>query len=139
MGFSFNWAGVNIPQIQVKDQWAQSREDAMNLGKAVRGFEVRQANREYADIIEGRNKALTKMDEISNRIAQLQQRNEEIRSQLSGMQQTAVQPDLGYRGEDIYPGGVAVNLDPNMPKRVQTYPGQQISGIPVENQFFFGR
>ena len=94
MAFSFNWAGVNIPQIQVKDNWAQARDDAMNLGKAVRGYEVRQANKEYADIIEGRNKALTKMDEISNRIAQLQRRNEEIRLQLSGMVQTGVEPTM---------------------------------------------
>lgn len=94
MAFSFNWAGVNVPQIQVKDQWAQSREDLGNLGKALRGYEIRQANKEYADIIEGRNKSLARMDEISNRIAQLQKRNDEIRSQLAGMQQTAVDPAM---------------------------------------------
>ena len=133
MAFSFNWAGVNVPQIQVKDQWAQSREDLGNLGKALRGYEIRQANKEYADIIEGRNKSLARMDEISNRIAQLQKRNDEIRAQLSGMQQTAVQPDLGYRGEDIYPGGVAVNLDPNLMQR--QVPAANVSGIPVGNVF----
>lgn len=139
MGFSFNWAGVNIPQIQVKDTTENAMRDAENIGRALRGYEVRQANKEYANMISSRNEALTKMDEISNRIASLQKRNEEIRLQLSGMQQKAVEPDEGYRGEDIYPGGVGVNLDPNMPKRVQTYPGERISGIPVENQFFFGR
>ena len=139
MGFSFNWAGVNIPQIQVKDTTENAMRDADNIGRALRGYEVRQANKEYANLISSRNEALTKMDEISNRIASLQKRNEEIRAALSGMQQQAVQPDDGYKGEDLYPGGVAVNLDPNMPKRVQTYPGERISGIPVENQFLFGR
>lgn len=129
MGFSFNWAGVNIPQIQVKDNWAQSREDAKTLGAALRGYEVKKANKEYAGLISSRNEALAKMDEISNRIASLQKRNEEIRSQLAGMQQTAVQPDEGYKGEDIYPGGVAVNLDRNlMPRDIQ---GPNVSGIPV--------
>lgn len=94
MAFSFNWAGVNIQPIQPKDTMEQARVDAANIGSAIRGYEVRQANREYADIIEGRNKSLARMDEISNRIAQLQRRNEEIRSQLAGMQQTAVDPAM---------------------------------------------
>lgn len=94
MAFSFNWAGLNVPQIQPKDTMEQARVDAANIGSALRGYEIRQANREYADIIKGRNDALTRMDEISNRIAQLQRRNEEIRSQLAGMQQTGVQPTL---------------------------------------------
>ena len=129
MGFSFNWAGVNIPQIQVKDTTENAMRDAANLGAAVRGYEVKQANKEYANLISSRNEALTKMDEISNRIASLQKRNEEIRLQLSGMQQTAVQPDEGYRGEDLSPGGVATNLDRNlMPRDIQ---GPDVSGIPV--------
>ena len=93
MGFSFNWAGVNIPQIQVKDTTENAMRDAKNLGSALRGYEVKQANKEYANLISSRNEALTKMDEISNRIAQLQRRNEEIKAELAGMQQQAVQPN----------------------------------------------
>lgn len=129
MGFSFNWAGVNIPQIQPKDTTENAMRDAKNLGAALRGYEVKQANKEYANLISSRNEALTKMDEISNRIAQLQKRNEEIKAELAGMQQQAVEPDEGYKGEDIYPGGVAVNLDRNlMPRDIQ---GPNVSGIPV--------
>ena len=129
MGFSFNWAGVNIPQIQVKDTTENAMRDADNIGRALRGYEVRQANKEYANLISSRNEALTKMDEISNRIASLQKRNEEIRAELAGMQQTAVQPDDGYKGEDLYPGGVSTNLDRNlMPRDIQ---GPNVSGIPV--------
>ena len=129
MGFSFNWAGVNIPQIQVKDTTENAMRDADNIGRALRGYEVRQANKEYANLISSRNEALTKMDEISNRIASLQKRNEEIRTALSGMQQNAVQPDEGYKGEDLYPGGVATNFDRNlMPRDIQ---GPNVSGIPV--------
>ena len=97
--------------------------------RALRGYEVKQANKEYANLISSRNEALTKMDEISNRIAQLQKRNEEIKAELAGMQQKAVEPDEGYKGEDIYPGGIAVNLDRNlMPRDIQ---GPNVSGIPV--------
>lgn len=129
MGFSFNWAGVNIPQIQPKDTTDNAMRDADNLGRALRGYEVKQANKEYANLISSRNEALTKMDEISNRIAQLQKRNEEIKAELAGMQQKAVEPDEGYKGEDIYPGGIAVNLDRNlMPRDIQ---GPNVSGIPV--------
>lgn len=103
MAFSFNWAGVNIQPIQPKDTMEQARVDAANLGAAVRGYEVRKANREYADILSGRNDALKKMDEISNRIAQLQRRNEEIRSQLAGMQQTAVQPYAANQAQTFVP------------------------------------
>lgn len=103
MAFSFNWAGLNVPQIQPKDTMEQARADAANLGAAVRGYEVRKANREYADIIEGRNKSLARMDEISNRIAQLQRRNEEIRSQLAGMQQTGVQPYVANQAQTFVP------------------------------------
>lgn len=93
MGFSFNWAGVNIPQIQPKDTTENAMRDAKNLGAALRGYEVKQANKEYANLISSRNEALAKMDEISNRIASLQKRNEEIKVELAGMQQTAVQPN----------------------------------------------
>lgn len=95
MAFSFNWAGLNVPQIQSKDTTQQAYTDASNLGKALRGYEVREANREYADLINGRNDGLTRMAEISKRIAQLQKRNEEIRSQLSGM----VQPYAANQGQ----------------------------------------
>lgn len=103
MAFSFNWAGVNIQPIQPKDTMEQARIDAANIGSALRGYEIRQANREYADIIKGRNDSLTRMDEISNRIAQLQRRNEEIRSQLAGMQQTVVQPEFQQKVPTFVP------------------------------------
>ena len=56
MAFSFNWAGVNVPQIQVKNQWAEAREDARALGAGARGaqnmIDRREADREYAGILD---------------------------------------------------------------------------------------
>lgn len=109
MAFSFNWAGLNVPQIQAKDTTQQAYTDASNLGKALRGYEVREANREYADIVNARNDTLTRMGEISKRLAELQKRREEIRSQLYGMQQqpySATQPQQAVPNYPYYNQGV---------------------------------
>ena len=132
MAFSFNWAGIDIPQIQVKDRWAEAREDAANIGKALRGYEKREADREYADILERRNSELERMDGISARIASLQKRNGEIREILASMEQNSVNPDE-YNGKGIYPGGIDMNLDRSlMPREIQ---GPSVSGVPVNSVF----
>lgn len=132
MAFSFNWAGVNVPQIQVKDRWDEAREDAATLGKALRGYEKREADREYAGLLERRNSALERMDGISARIAALQKRNEEIRARLASMEQKTVEPDE-YTGQGIYPGGLDMNLDRAlMPRDIQ---GPSVSGVPVNSVF----
>ena len=40
MGFSFNWAGVNIPQIQVKDTTENAMRDAENIGTDTDGIVI---------------------------------------------------------------------------------------------------
>ena len=132
MAFSFNWAGIDIPQLQVKDRWEEAREDAATLGKALRGYEKREADREYAGLIERRNSELERMDGISARIASLQKRNGEIREILASMEQNSVNPDE-YNGKGIYPGGLDMNLDRSlMPREIQ---GPSVSGVPVNNVF----
>lgn len=132
MAFSFNWAGIDIPQIQVKDRWAEAREDAANIGKALRGYEKREADREYAGLLERRNSELDRMDGISARIASLQKRNGEIREILASMEQNSVNPDE-YNGKVIYPGGLDLNLDRSlMPRDIQ---GPSVSGVPVNSVF----
>ena len=132
MAFSFNWAGTNLPQIQVKDRWEEAREDAATLGKALRGYEKREADREYAGLLERRNSELERMDGISARIASLQKRNGEIREILASMEQNSVNPDE-YDGKGIYPGGLDLNLDRSlMPRDIQ---GPSVSGVPVNSVF----
>lgn len=132
MAFSFNWAGIDIPQLQVKDRWEEAREDAATLGKALRGYEKREADREYAGLLERRNSELDRMDGISARIASLQKRNGEIREILASMEQNSVNPDE-YNGKGIYPGGIDMNLDRSlMPREIQ---GPSVSGVPVNNVF----
>lgn len=90
MAFTFNWAGVNINPIQggSKNYQQTIRNDAANWGGAVRGYEQRKANQEYATILDKQHR----MAEIQGRIKQLEARNAEIRNQIQGMAQTAVAP-----------------------------------------------
>lgn len=87
MSFTFNWAGVHVNPIQVKDRSQQVREDAGNWGKAVRGYQVSKANDEYAEMlnnfkptdVQGINSEIGK---LTMELQQLKQRNAEIKTQL---------------------------------------------------------
>ena len=86
MAFSFNWAGLNVPQIQVKDRGEEAREDAANIGKALRGYEKREADREYADILNGYEGPSTdrgpEYRALHQELASLKARNAEIARRL---------------------------------------------------------
>lgn len=56
MSFSFNWAGVNIPQASVEPNaniQARSRADGAAWGNALRGYDRYVADRDYAGLLEG--------------------------------------------------------------------------------------
>lgn len=90
MAFSFNWAGVNVPQIQVKNQWAEAREDARALGAGARGaqnmIDRREADREYAGILDGYAGPSTdrgpEYRALQQELASLKARNAEIARRL---------------------------------------------------------
>lgn len=152
MAFSFNWAGVNIPQIQVKDNWAQARVDAANLGAAVRGYQNRQAANEYADAIDRyRNNARWDMgseradaQRIEAEIQRLQQENAEIDRMIKQQSSdTGTEPavtEMPYDPEYERQLSVFNSFDPANPKKyskddiksVQSFigvPEQDIDGI----------
>ena len=132
MAFSFNWAGMYVPQVNAYDGTENAMSDASNAALAARGFERRAADSEYAGLLERRNSELERMDGISARIASLQKRNEEIRALLASMEQKAVGPDE-YNGQGIYPGGIDMNLDRSlMPRDIH---GPSVSGVPVNSVF----
>ena len=84
MGFSFNWAGVNIPQIQPKDTTQQAYLDAANLGSAVKGYQRMQANKEYGDLIKNYREGnySEKVIALKEELNRLKERNKEIAAQL---------------------------------------------------------
>lgn len=87
MAFTFNWAGMNVPQIQGGSRNYQQtiRSDAQAAGNLVRGYEQRKAAQEYADILNGFKGAdMSEVTAIEQEIASLKQRNAEIMTQLGG-------------------------------------------------------
>lgn len=94
MAFTFNWArGQSIPTIKGGDRSYQQtiRNDAANWGSALRGYETRKANQEYADML-GAN--ASDIAAIKAEIAALEQRNAELASQAASEQ--AAQQMQGY-------------------------------------------
>ena len=93
MAFSFNWAGLNVDNVTPFDSQAAANRDMENIGKGIWGMQKRAADKEYADMLDARVQSSARMEEIYAEIAKLEKRNEEIRAQLSGMQQTQVAPN----------------------------------------------
>lgn len=92
MGFSFNWAGVNVPQASMEGNASvqnRMRSDAAAWGQAARGYvdrtKAEDAAREYADIIGsyGQNQQTAPdVAAIEQEIQRLKARNAEIARQL---------------------------------------------------------
>lgn len=94
MSFTFNWAGVQgVTPVQVKDRDMTVRSDAAAWGSALRGYERRKADEEYAGILDKQRR----VNEIKARIQQLESRNAEIRSQMSTITPQTVQPAQQYQ------------------------------------------
>lgn len=132
MAFSFNWAGMSVPQVNAYDGTENAMRDASNAALAARGFERRAADTEYAKMLEKGGNAASRISEIESRIKELKARNDEIRALLASMEQKAVGPDE-YNGQGIYPGGIDMNLDRSlMPRDIH---GPSVSGVPVNSVF----
>lgn len=88
MSFTFNWAGVNVNPVQVKDRSQQIREDAGKWGRAVRGYTVDKANDEYANLLQEYSKGDPRIAEIQNKISALEAQNAELMEQKAKLENT---------------------------------------------------
>lgn len=88
MSFTFNWAGVQVPQIEKQNNMKQSIVDAANWGGAARGYLVDRADKEYQGILNDytQNQELSRrnVEALRAELAQLKARNEEIRQLIGG-------------------------------------------------------
>lgn len=90
MAFSFNWAGLSVPQVNVT-QPAVTNEDFRAMGTAARGYKNRQAASEFANKIDNYRRGIfadkqanqKRIAEIEAEIARLEQEN----AQLSAVSQ----------------------------------------------------
>lgn len=92
MSFSFNWAGVNIPQAAVEPNasiQARSRADGAAWGNALRGYVNDRGMKEYAAMIENAQRdSDPRIMAIEAEISKLEARNAELqRMQLAAQQQ----------------------------------------------------
>ena len=124
MAFTFNWAGFGNPEIKGGNgEYLKTlRDDYGNAGAAVRGWRIDKANKEYADMLDKQHR----MSEIQARIKQLEQRNAEIRQQIQGSAQNAVDPIEPIPSNNPY-GSIDDFVGVNKPAN--------ISGIPIRNAF----
>lgn len=103
MSFSFNWSGLDIPQISGGDTTQMASQSASLFGSAARGADRMVADREYAGILRGNSaEARQRLAELKAELSRLQARNEEIRS-LIGKPQTPVQPNLPVPQTPVQP------------------------------------
>lgn len=82
MAFSFNWAGIRTPSIAVKDRTEAATRAAENFGAAARGYENRELDKEFADMLQGRSGVKGRIAEIEKEIKTLRNRNAEIKAIL---------------------------------------------------------
>lgn len=87
MAFTFNWAGVNIPTIQggTNNYQQTIRNDASSWGNALRGYEQRKANQEYADMLGQYSNGNPRIAEIEAEIKQLEAQNAELEKQRTAL------------------------------------------------------
>ena len=92
MGFSFNWAGTNIQQIN-PHQSRQAYEDAKNLGTAAMGARKMIGMQKYADLIrQGAGGNASRIAEIQAEIQRLENRNKELQSMATGYPGVQAEP-----------------------------------------------
>lgn len=92
MGFSFNWAGTNIQQIN-PNQSRQAYEDAKNLGTAAMGARKMIGMQKYADLIrQGAGGNASRIAEIQAEINRLEARNKELQSMATGYPGVQAEP-----------------------------------------------
>lgn len=138
MSFSFNWAGLNMPSVSF-NKAVDDQDFGKNLGLAARGFDNRQAAKDYADKIDtfrmSQNaKAMsdkTRVENIKAEIARLVKENEAIDAQLAQAVPTqpqnpyaVPQEDPEYTEEELQ----AVSFNPDTATRDQIKAMQRIVG-----------
>ena len=131
MAFSFNWAGLQVPQAKFTKA-IEDEEFGKNLGLAARGYENRQAAKEYARKIDqfrqGRaadaSDKASRIAAIKAEIAKLETENESIEKKLNAPlpQQMETEPAWAPTEEEWN----ALMFDPESASKEQIISMQQI-------------
>ena len=135
MAFTFNWArGQSIPTIKRGDRSYQQtiRNDAANWGSALRGYETRKANQEYADMLGGN---VSEIAAIKAEIAALEKRNAELASQaaseMAAQQMQAYNPQAQAAAQQMQGYGAYMQG-----MQDQGYGAQQMQAGPILDMMY---
>ena len=135
MAFTFNWArGQSIPTIKGGDRSYQQtiRNDAANWGSALRGYETRKANQEYADMLGGN---VSEIAAIKAEIAALEKRNAELASQaaseMAAQQMQAYNPQAQAAAQQMQGYGAYMQG-----MQDQGYGAQQMQAGPILDMMY---
>lgn len=82
MSFSFNWAGINVPQGSRRDTSDRAIQAAGMFGQAVRGYQRMGADDEYAGMLKEFGNARQNVAALTDELNRLKARNAEIAKQL---------------------------------------------------------
>lgn len=118
MAFTFNWAGVNVSPVSVR--YDDITGAAGNFGTAARGSEIRDANRDYAEMLEADDRAATRIKEIDNELDFLKGRLSSLEYQRRISQSLPVAPGIPQDS----PEGTGKNYP--FQNFVQTDPGLEV-------------
>ena len=84
MAFTFNWQGIRVNPVAGAKGNEAARADAANFGAAVRGYENRKLDKDYAEMVRGRRDMQANVDGIKAEIDRLEARQAEIRAIIGG-------------------------------------------------------
>lgn len=90
MSFTFNWAGLNLPQYETKNNMKQSIVDAANFGAAARGYNQDQYNQEYSEMLGKYANGDPRISEIKAQIEELEAANAELMKRREALVASAV-------------------------------------------------
>lgn len=132
MAFSFNWAGLQVPQAKFTKA-IEDEEFGANLGRAARGYENRQAAKEYARKIDQFRKGRTaessdkanRIAAIKAEIAKLESENADIEKKLNvpqTQQESVSEPAWSPTEEELQ----ALIFDPELATKEDIITMQQI-------------
>ena len=119
MAFSFNWAGLQMPQATFTKA-VDDPEFGANLGRAARGYENRAAANEYARKIDQfRNGRAAESSDNASRIASIKAEIAKLESENANIDEML--GEVSTNEQPVQPNGGSIYNVPGTDKQIEQY------------------